>query len=460
MKILKKTAGLAVCSLLAVASIVPVHAQEDYSDADAWYSHCSQVLTSQEDVTACEGFREYQNQRRDSLQQSIASFNESIGQLSQDVAVMEAMALEQLNLKNELQAQIEEKQQSIAVLEGNIAQTQQQIEEKQQEIDAWDGQIKSRMRQEQAATGTNSLVDVVMGSKSLSDLLRKITGIERITQSDQAQIEQLNALKAQLEYTRQELERLHGELQNEMNDLEGQRQQAQQLEEAYQQLVAQYEQQIAALEAEKRSAEADMDAIRDFTISVSLASSMNYSIIPTSSGFINPVPAGYASAGTWAYNSGGLHLGIDRAAPIGSDLIAPADGLIIYASGNAPTNGGYLGNWTGFPYGSGNAIEMLTQVNGTLYAISFFHLSSNLFVSAGQTVSQGQLLAQTGNSGNSSGPHTHIEVYNLGNMSMQEAAARFASNGDTAFGTGWGTTATACEYSGTTPCRERPEKFF
>lgn len=105
---------------------------------------------------------------------------------------------------------------------------------------------------------------------------------------------------------------------------------------------------------------------------------------------------------------------------------------------------------------------MLCNVNGTLYAISFAHLArEGMTVSAGQTVSQGQVIAATGNSGNSSGPHCHIEVYNLGNMSVEQAVQRFASSADFAWGTGWNSTATSCEATGgSTPCRERPEKFF
>ena len=54
----------------------------------------------------------------------------------------------------------------------------------------------------------------------------------------------------------------------------------------------------------------------------------------------------------------------------------------------------------------------------------------------------------------------HIEVYNLGQMSLEEAVSRFSSSADFAWGTGWNSTATACDNGYSTPCRERPEKFF
>ena len=96
----------------------------------------------------------------------------------------------------------------------------------------------------------------------------------------------------------------------------------------------------------------------------------------------------------------------------------------------------------------------------TLYAVSFCHLSQTIYVSAGQSVSQGQAIALSGNSGNSSGPHTHVEVYNLGSMSVSDAVARFSAGADFAWGTGWSGTGTSCEAGKAAPCRERPEKFF
>ena len=201
-----------------------------------------------------------------------------------------------------------------------------------------------------------------------------------------------------------------------------------------------------------------MNAIRDFVITQAPAGG---NITPVS-GFTAPIHGGGKSAGTWAYPGGGLHLGLDWAVPIGTPLYAPANGVIIYASNPVASSSGYLGNWSGHPAGGGNTIEMLCNVNGTLYAVSFAHLAQEGFaVRAGQQVSQGQVLARTGNSGNSSGPHCHIEVINLGSMSVNDAVARFSQTADFAWGTGWNSTATSCEATGgATPCRERPERFF
>lgn len=454
----KRPVAWLMSALLASTSVVPVFA-EDYSDEDAWYETCTQVQTTEEGVKACQGFQAYQDEKREKLNADIAKLNESIAALSEDSSQIEALAKEQKELSDSLQAQIAAKEAAVAATEASISDTTTAIAEKQAEIDLWDDQIKERMRSEQGRTATNSLVDLIMGSTSLADMLRRVTGLQRITASDQDQIDELNQRKKELEQTISGLTDLIAQNKVQIEELEEQKAIAQEMQANYETLVADYEEKIAEIQAQKRSVEVDRDAVKEFTINVDLTKAF-YDSIPSNKDMINPVPNARVSAGTWAYNGGGLHLGMDFAAAIGSDLIAPANGLILYATNTEPSNSGYLGNWSGLPMGSGNYIQMLCEVDGTLYSVSFAHLSNEFNVKAGDIVSQGQVIAKTGNAGNSTGPHTHIEVYNLGDMTMQQAVEAFKANNDFTFGSGWGSAQKACEAGNAAPCRERPEIFF
>lgn len=451
---IKYRAGAGFLSLAMACSLIMPVSAEDYSDTETWYAKCSQAQTSQSGVKACQGFQEYQKNRKQSLQNSIETYTSSIASLQSDTTKMEKLAKEQKELVSNLQTQISEKEKSIELIENNIKELEEKIQAKQAEIDAWNAQIENRMKNEQTTIGTNMIIDLIMGSDSLSDMLRRISGVERITEDDQSQIKKLNKLKKELVLQQDEQKRLDADAKSQKAELENQKKQASELEESYNKLVEEYQKQIAQLEAEKRSAQVDMSSIRDFVISTSFSGT-----IESVSGFIQPVQGGSKSAGTWAYASGGLHLGLDWAAPVGTAVVAPASGVILYAAAPVGSNSGYLGNWTGYPAGGGNTIQMLCNVNGTLYAVSFFHLSQSIYVSAGQSVSQGQTIALSGNSGNSSGAHTHIEVYNLGSMSVSDAVARFSAGADFAWGTGWSGGST-CEAGSAAPCRERPEKFF
>ena len=85
------------------------------------------------------------------------------------------------------------------------------------------------------------------------------------------------------------------------------------------------------------------------------------------------------------------HTGLDIAASTGTPIVAAAGGTVTYS--------GYKGSY-------GNMI-VITHANGvqTYYA----HCSA-LYATAGTTVSQGQSIAAVGSTGNSTGPHLHLEV--------------------------------------------------
>jgi murein DD-endopeptidase MepM/ murein hydrolase activator NlpD len=86
-----------------------------------------------------------------------------------------------------------------------------------------------------------------------------------------------------------------------------------------------------------------------------------------------------------------FHSGIDISANQGTQIKAPAAGTIIFA-GHSPE----YGNLIVVDHG---------QETKTLYG----HLS-RIHVAAGQTVTRGQLIGFSGNTGRSSGPHLHYEV--------------------------------------------------
>ena len=179
----------------------------------------------------------------------------------------------------------------------------------------------------------------------------------------------------------------------------------------------------------------------------------NYEIDSYSSFWQNPVENGTISAGCWFYPDGGLHLGLDIASAMYSDVLAVANGIVLYAHAPVDSNNGYLGNWCGWPNGGGNTICMVVAVNERLYAITYAHLSNEIYVTSGQQVSQGTVIAKSGNSGNSTGPHTHVEVFEL-KQDLNSIVEYFRNSGaDFSFGCGYSEAATCSGYA----CRIDPE---
>ncbi len=90
-----------------------------------------------------------------------------------------------------------------------------------------------------------------------------------------------------------------------------------------------------------------------------------------------------------------MHEGIDLAADVGTDVHATGNGVVSYVG----RRGGY-----------GNVVEI---DNGFGYSTLFGHLEKALVVE-GQKVKRGQVIAFTGNTGLSTGPHLHYEVIKNG----------------------------------------------
>ena len=86
-----------------------------------------------------------------------------------------------------------------------------------------------------------------------------------------------------------------------------------------------------------------------------------------------------------------VHTGLDIAAPSGTTYTAAASGTVSFA--------GYKGSY-------GNLI-VIDHGNGVQ---TYYGHSSRIYVSAGESVSQGEAIGAVGSTGNSTGPHLHFEV--------------------------------------------------
>lgn len=105
-----------------------------------------------------------------------------------------------------------------------------------------------------------------------------------------------------------------------------------------------------------------------------------------------------------------LHKGQDLAVPVGTDLHAVCSGVVDYA----PVMD---------PYGGGKQVDI--NCGGGIVA-KLMH-NSVVLVTVGQKVKAGDVIAKTGNTGNSTGPHSHVQINENGQP--VEPMAFFAKRG-------------------------------
>ena len=105
-----------------------------------------------------------------------------------------------------------------------------------------------------------------------------------------------------------------------------------------------------------------------------------------------PTDSRSISAGYPNYSSGRYHGGIDFPVSTGSNVYAAASGTVI------------LVKYLNYSYGRYLIIDHGDGLS-TLYAHN-----SQILVNVGDKVSAGQVVAKSGSTGNSTGPHCHFEV--------------------------------------------------
>ena len=114
-------------------------------------------------------------------------------------------------------------------------------------------------------------------------------------------------------------------------------------------------------------------------------------LVPSTAPVAGAVGSGFGFRTDPFTGRGALHTGLDFPADIGTPIVAAAGGMVV----NVEVHPAY-----------GNLVE-LDHGNGL---VTRYAHASKVLVKTGDLVKRGQLLAEVGNSGRSTGPHLHFEV--------------------------------------------------
>ncbi len=250
------------------------------------------------------------------------------------------------------------------------------------------------------------VVSVILEADGFADLIQRAEFMERVSSQDERIIDRVRDAKTASVAAEARLDKLEAR-QSEVTAIVARR--AAQIREIKDGLVGRQQglqevrssrnQALVSTRADRRELEDHLASLQkeQAEIAARLAGVNVQDAGPVKQGsgrFIWPVSGTFTSP--FGYRWGRLHAGIDVAVPEGTPLRA-ADGGSVAIAG---WTGGY-GNYTCINHGSGIS---------TCYGHQ-----SRLAVSVGQSVSQGQVIGYSGNTGNSTGPHLHFEVRINGN---------------------------------------------
>ncbi len=350
------------------------------------------------------------------LQQKIEAMQDKIDVLQKD--------------SDDLQSSINTIQSKINDAEAEIDRIQKEIDSKQAEFDKLFDEYCQRLRA-MYVSGSVSNLEVLLTSSDISSILTRSQMIKSVSQKDSKaldilmkKMEQIEKDKAKLEKTRadlnankQSLLKDKQELQSNINniasskkELDSEVSEANVLIKKLSNQKTEYMETISSSKEEMQRVENQIQAIIAANSSkgsgsysggsgkrpggrVSDAMSGSSSGSGSSNGrFCYPTKYHTVSGGYPNYSSGKYHGGLDFPCPTGTSVVAAGSGKVIFAGWNA---GGY-----------GNLV-MIDHGNGL---VSLYGHNSSVVASVGQHVKKGQLIARSGSTGRSTGPHVHFEV--------------------------------------------------
>ena len=296
-----------------------------------------------------------------------------------------------------------------------IAEKQRELEDALAEQEELNERNKARLRAMEE-NGKISYWSILFKANSFSDLLSRIDSIHEVAEADQRMLEQMQTVAEEIAQDRQELE---AELtaQQEVKTLLAEKEatlleQREEADSLLLELKAESEKLTEeflaneAAEAEARALamqkqaeyEAQLSAEQKANLAAQNKNNIAGGYSGGGSGFSNPLHIGLTVTSTYGWRihptmgDKRFHTGVDFAAPQGTPIYAIASGTVTSAYYN--TANGYM---VSIAHGGGY---------GSLYA----HMT-HYVVSAGDSVSQGQVIGYVGSTGWSTGPHLHFEIH-------------------------------------------------
>lgn len=317
---------------------------------------------------------------------------------------------------SEYQSQIDELDSKIGDLNSKIEEAQNHLQQKQEDYEKNKKLAEERLVVMQEE-GDTSYLDFILKSSSLTDMISNFYLSSEVANADIELINKIDNEKKEVEKAKTELEDSKRDLDTSKAEKQGVSTQLQaaknekiaqvaklsddqkqieeeldELQEANKQIqkeinanVAKYQAQIAALNKKNNSSSKNNSSNNS-------GNSGNYN--GGGSGVLaRPVASGSITAGMY-YPSGSYHGAIDYGVSAGTPVYAAADGVVIKTANLTTSYGTYV---------------VIQHANGlqTWYAHG---TSGSICVSEGQTVSRGQQIMKSGNSGHSTGAHLHFEV--------------------------------------------------
>ena len=318
------------------------------------------------------------------------------------------------------ESQIAELDTKIADLNTQISENEAKLAEAEEDYKQQEELLEKRLVASYEA-GETSYLDFLLSSDGIVDFISNYFLVTEIATTD---AELLDSIEQQ----KNEIEQAKTDLENDKRELDTSKAEKQSVATELEQTKSEKNAKVAKLTEDEQAIQAQIDELAEANKSLDAeilrkqqqiqeqlrkqqeqankgnsnssgggSSSSTGGGSVSNSGFIYPVPSGYARITTGLYySSGQYHGGVDFGSGgiNGQPVYAVADGVVVTAKALTTSYGNYV---------------IIAHSNG-LYTLYAHGQMGSIRVSEGQYVSQGQQIMNVGSTGNSTGPHLHFEV--------------------------------------------------
>lgn len=347
--------------------------------------------------------------------------------------------------KEDIQSEVEKLDKQLNEISGKVKELESQLSKKRQEIADTESALNKAKEQEKKQyrnmkkriqfmyeNGQTSYVEMLLSADSFTDFLNAVEYITQISQYDRKMLKEyqnmqvtiadtqktletdyasLQSLQAKVQEEKQAVAALESAKKGELNDVADDLTDAQSVAKAYEAEIQAQNEVIAQIQAaqkraaEQQAAQQQAQAAEENQGATDAAGeNQNTAQNTTPSGngqstgsMMWPCPSSkrvtsdYGPRTSPTNGASSNHKGIDIGAAYGADIVA-ADGGTVLVETYSSSGGNYV----------------IIDHGGGLCTV-YMHASS-LTVSAGQTVSKGQVIAKVGSTGISTGNHLHFGV--------------------------------------------------
>jgi murein DD-endopeptidase MepM/ murein hydrolase activator NlpD len=386
-----------VATILAFSLVLVTHAQTIDELKDKISDRSTSIKQLEDEIKQYQSQIDDLGKKADSLKNTLAELDLSKKKLETSLKVTQAKIDTTTDEIKQLSTEIDDKSERISDSRRVIAQSLSSI----------------------AQTDNSSLIETLLGSQSLASAWDGAEQLVSLQSSVNTRIHELRNIKASLEDNKKSTEQKKTELVSLQNDLSNQKKALLATVQAQNSILAEtkntessYKSIVAQKEAQKAIFEKEL-----FQYESALKVAIDKSLIPESQHGILAWPLDHIVITQYFGKTvdakrlyvSGTHGGMDLAASIGTPVMAAMGGII--------TDTEAVKTKSGCQYGK---FVLIKHPNGlsTLYG----HLSL-VNVSPGESVSTGQVIGYSGNTGYATGPHLHFGVYATQGVRVVNASA-------------------------------------